>query len=114
MYFKKTPVKVFRTVDPPLGSFTDPILTYIRTTEATVQPFTGDGDYIRNNQMFENVRDMLTFVNPEEDIQQGDILLYYNEVSKVEYRQAFRTLLPHKEVYTSETQMSVGDLPPHP
>jgi hypothetical protein len=102
MSFKQVPIDVYRLYKPS-GRFSDPDYIKIKTVYGTVQPYTGDeGNY--SSQVMQNVRYLITFEDPDEDIRKADELFFENEFHRVQFRQPFRNILPHLEVFTAETQ----------
>jgi hypothetical protein len=109
MLFDTIPILVYRKVapdptQPKWGTAQMQTYAYSHTVYGTVQPFTGDeGNH--SNQLFANVRDLITFDDPNVDIVQGDELEYDNEKQRVQFIQRLKnSLIPHAEIYTTETQ----------
>lgn len=106
MFFSEIEIEVWRKI-PASGAWCEDVLyEQVDTVWGCVQPFTGS-DSTQNNQMFENARDLLIFTDPEIDIRKEDELFYYGENHRVSYRQPWRSeVLPHLEVYTTDSQWS--------
>lgn len=104
MLFKKIPIKHYRKIEPA-GNWGDATIHYLGTIKGTVQPFTGDGDFIKNHQMFENIRDFITLDDPLYKVDSGDLFIYRNDIARVEYSHVHDNgLIPHLAIYTSDTQ----------
>lgn len=108
--FKTRTIKHYRKVTPA-GSWSDPVITFLRTFNGTVQAFTGDGDFIKNHQMFENVRDFITVDDPFYDVKNGDLLIYNNKIVRVEFSQIHDNgLIPHLAIFAGDTQEDYGEV----
>ena len=106
MFFNQTSIEVWRKM-PASGAWCeDPEYALVGEVYGTIQPFTGS-DSTQASQVFENVRDLITFDDYETDIRKEDELFYYGENHRVAYRQVWNSeILPHLEVYTTDTQWS--------
>lgn len=93
------------TVTPPVGNWGDPVKTLAFSFTGYKQPFTGDGNY-RNDQYFENVRDFIVCYDTSIALTKGQDITYEGRNHRVEYVQFFESsvVLPHVEIYTSDTQ----------
>jgi hypothetical protein len=104
-------IKQGRLAQPTGSTWGSPTLNYLRTFEATVQPFTGD-DHIIMDKFSQHVRDYISIYDITFDIKFDDVLVYNNEAVKVVYVLPFLDgVIPHIEVYTAEYAAEVPEWP---
>lgn len=102
MFFKTRTIDYYENV-PPVGNWGSPVLTFVKTIECTIQPFTGD-DGLYDFKDMENVRDLvITSLEVGKTLNKEKGFLYYDGVyNKIAYIMSHEMgVLPHSEVFTS-------------